>query len=81
MTNFLKATQRKFQSKMELIHLHAQLNDELEKLHQLIIKIKEVSLAEYSHFEEERKAVMQSIKNINDNIQSKTKIRKIRSSL
>lgn len=68
---------QKFQSNMELLSLHAQLNDELEKFNQYIHVSKEISISNLSNkeLEQQQKQLMQSIRDINRRIQEKATIR------
>jgi len=74
--DFARITQTKFQSNMDVIHLHALLNDELEKFHKLLNKMKKLSLIDMLALEPERAANIQTINHINERIQSLIKAKR-----
>ena len=62
---------------MELLDLHVQLNNELEKFNQHIHTSKEISILDLSNkeLEQQQKQLIQSIRDINRRIQEKATIR------
>lgn len=57
--------QPKFKSQIEIIDLHAKLNNELERFHQCIDEIRK-----HTHLEKEKMLIIQTIHGINKKIQS-----------
>lgn len=70
MKDYVQKTHTKFQSNMDIIHLHAQLNDELEKFHKLLNDMKKMPIMEAIHLELERATIMNTIQRLNKRIQS-----------
>lgn len=62
--------QPKFKSQIEIIDLHAKLNNELERFHQCIDEIRKHTHLEKEHLEKEKMLIIQTIHGINKKIQS-----------
>ena len=65
-----------FKSNMKLIQLHSDLNQALEQFHQYLNATKNIEFAERMKKREDEQRLLQSIRGINDHIQSLTTVRK-----
>lgn len=59
-----------FTSNMEIINLHSELNNELERFHQTMNAIKKHTHLDREHLEQEKDKIMHGIQCINEKIQS-----------
>lgn len=76
MQAYENVTQPKFQSQIEIINLHATLNNELEKFHKCIREIRKHTHLDVEHLENEKAHIMQTIYFINEKIKSMTSTKK-----
>ena len=76
MENYEKTSNRDFISHLDVLHLHVELNNELEKFHQYLTAIKKKSFFEQLYLEDEKQCIMNKIKDINKRINDVTTVKR-----
>lgn len=67
---------KKILSNLDMLHLHAELNQHLEKFHDHLKKMKQRSFVEHCHLEDEKQRIVEKIKEINTRIHHMTTLKR-----